>query len=103
MSGKILIVDDSPSTRMLMKFSLQKQGFFVFEASDGESALEVLSKNTEIKILVTDINMPVMDGIELIKRVRDLTDYRYVPIVVFTNPNSPESKKKQEMPALQVG
>lgn len=94
MPDKILIVDDSPSTRMLIKFSLQKQGDDVYEAENGELALDILNKNSGIKCLVTDINMPVMNGIDLIKNIRAMSEYRFLPVIALTNPDNPENRIK---------
>lgn len=94
MPDRILIVDDSPSTRMLMKFSFQKAGIEVFEAANGEIALNILEKNSEIKYLITDINMPVMGGIELIENVRAMAEYRFIPVIVMTNPDNPLNRSK---------
>jgi two-component system chemotaxis response regulator CheY len=94
MSDKILIVDDSPSTLMLMKFSLEKQGFFVRQASDGETALQVLKENNDVRCMITDINMPGINGIVLIKEVRKLENYKFLPVIVLSNPDNPENKKK---------
>ena len=94
MSDKILIVDDSPSTLMLMKFSLEKQGFFVRQASDGETALQILKENNDVRCMITDINMPGINGIVLIKEVRKLENYKFLPVIVLSNPDNPENKKK---------
>ncbi|MGM0417669.1 MAG: response regulator [Thermodesulfobacteriota bacterium] len=94
MSDKILIVDDSPSTLMLMKFSLEKHGFFVRQASDGEKALLVLKENNDVRCMITDINMPGINGIVLINEVRKLENYKFLPVIVLSNPDNPENKKK---------
>lgn len=94
MSDKILIVDDSPSTLMLMKFSLEKHGFFVRQASDGEKALQVLKENNDVRCMITDINMPGINGIVLINEVRKLENYKFLPVIVLSNPDNPENKKK---------
>ncbi|MGE4519030.1 MAG: response regulator [Desulfobacteraceae bacterium] len=94
MSEKILIVDDSPSTLMLMKFSLEKKGYIVVEAASGEAAVDVLEKNPDIACLVSDINMPGMSGIDLTREVRRSNKFRFMPVIVLTNPDNPE--KKQE-------
>lgn len=93
MSDKILIVDDSPSTRMLMKFSLEKKGFNVMEAGNGEEAVEIIEENVDIICIVTDINMPGMGGIELIEKVRKSLCCKFMPIIVLTNPDNPENTK----------
>lgn len=90
----VLIVDDSPSTSLLMKFSLKKAAFDVHNADNGLNALNLLENEDAIDCVVTDINMPEMNGIELIKRIRRMINYKFVPIIVMTNPDSPENKAK---------
>ncbi len=68
--SEILLVDDSESSRMQMRFSLEKLPLIIHEAEDGKKALEVLEEHKEIKLIITDKKMPNMDGIELIKQVR---------------------------------
>jgi two-component system cell cycle sensor histidine kinase/response regulator CckA len=68
----ILVVDDDDMVRRLVSVSLRNAGYFVMEAGSGTEALELLSReNTKVGVLVTDIRMPGMDGIELVRRVRD--------------------------------
>lgn len=93
MSLKILIVDDSASSRMLMKLALKKEGHQVLEADDGKSGVESLLENQGVKLVVTDINMPVMNGIEFIEKVRNLSDYKFIKIIVLTNPLEEENRK----------
>ena len=94
MPDKILIVDDSPSTLMLMKFSLEKKGYNVFEARNGEEAFEIIKKNSDIICVVTDINMPGISGIDLVEKVRNNLSSKFMPILVLTNPDNPENIKK---------
>ena len=68
--SKILLVDDSKTSRMQVKFSLEKLPLKIYEADDGAKALEVLEENADIKLIITDKNMPNMGGIELIQKVR---------------------------------
>ncbi|MDY0360129.1 MAG: response regulator [Desulforegulaceae bacterium] len=94
MPDKILIVDDSPSTLMLMKFSLEKKGYNVEKAQNAEEALEIIGENSDIVCLITDINMPGMSGIELVEKVRKNLYCKFMPVIVLTNPDSPENIKK---------
>jgi two-component system chemotaxis response regulator CheY len=89
MTETILIVDDSPSTLMLMKFSLEKKNFTVVKAASAEEALSIMEKNFEITCIITDINMPGMNGIELVQAVRNKNSSRFMPIIVLTNPDNP--------------
>jgi len=94
MPDNILIVDDSPSTLMLMKFSLKKKGYNILEARNGEEAFEIIKKNLDIICVVTDINMPGMSGIDLVEKVRNNLQSKFMPILVLTNPDNPENIKK---------
>lgn len=93
MSKLILTVDDSPSMRMLLKASLTAQGFTIEGAEDGERGLERLR---EIKpdLVITDINMPRMDGFQLIEAARNLPEFRGTPILVLSTEFSDEKKER---------
>ncbi len=92
MGKTIMTVDDSASVRQMVGFTLKKAGFSVIEASDGKDALGKLQG--EVHLIVTDLNMPNMDGIELIKNVRKNPAYKFVPIVMLTTES--QASKKQE-------
>lgn len=92
MSKLILTVDDSASIRQMVSFTLKGAGYQVIEASDGKDALSKLSG--PVKMVITDLNMPNMDGIELIRQVRALPGYKFVPIVMLTTES--QASKKQE-------
>lgn len=93
MSKLILTVDDSPSMRMLLKASLTAQGFAIESAEDGEQGLLRLQ---EVKpdLLITDINMPRMDGFQLIEAARSLPEFRGTPILVLSTEFSEEKKAR---------
>lgn len=91
MARKILAVDDSKTMRDMVTFTLRKAGFDVMEAADGQNALDVMRGN-KFDLIITDINMPVMDGITLIKNVRTGSDHRSVPILILTT-ESDDTKK----------
>lgn len=85
----ILTVDDSASMRALLMNSLTQQGHKVIQAEDGRDALELLARSDDqFDIIVTDINMPRMDGYELIKSLREMEQYRDLPIIVLSTENS---------------
>lgn len=86
----ILTVDDSPSIRMLLRFALTGQGYAVAEAEDGVAALEWLAGNARPDLMITDINMPRMDGFDLVETVRSQGPHSDVPILVLTTENSAE-------------
>lgn len=83
MGRQVLIVDDSPSMRQMVSFTLTEDGYDVIEADNGNTALEKLGK-LHPALIITDINMPEMSGIDLIKRIRTENDQKYIPIVVLT-------------------
>jgi two-component system chemotaxis response regulator CheY len=100
MSKTILAVDDSSSVRQVVTFTLSTAGYTVVEATDGAHAITKLTG--PVHLIVTDLNMPRMDGIELIKRVRATPAYRYVPVVMLTT-ESHESKKLEAKAAGATG
>ncbi len=83
MSKHILIVDDSLSIRQMVEVTLKSEGYQVTKAEDGQDALEHCQKN-QYDFVLTDQNMPRMDGLTLIKSLRQLPDYKTTPIVVLT-------------------
>ncbi len=93
MSTQLLIVDDSTSMRQMVAFALSAGGYTVREAEDGEVALE-MAKTTRFDAVVTDVNMPRMDGIELIRRLRQLPEYKFTPLLMLTTESAGD--KKQE-------
>lgn len=94
MKRTILTVDDSATVRQMVSFTLKSAGYDVMEAKDGQDALTRLEDRVSLSMVVTDLNMPVMDGIGLILRLRGHPSYKYVPIVVLTTESEPA--KKQE-------
>ena len=80
---RILIVDDSVSIRLTLSFALRHGGYEVIEAEDGEDALKKLA-GAKIDLIITDLNMPVMDGIGLIRNVRKLPAMKNKPILMLT-------------------
>ena len=89
----ILTVDDSATVRQMIGLVLRGAGYEVLEAVDGVDALAKL-KGQELNLILTDLNMPNMDGLEFTRRVRALADYKFVPVVLLTTESQPE--KKQE-------
>ena len=90
---KILTVDDSASMRALLLHALQAQGFDVAQCEDGIDALEWLEGN-DVDIVITDINMPRLDGFGLIERLRSTARHRDRPILVLTTESSDEKKAR---------
>lgn len=93
MKQTILAVDDSATIRQMVSFTLKSAGYEVVEAKDGQDALEKLKSPVSLSIVVTDLNMPVMDGIGLIQQLRAHPTHKYVPIVVLTTES--DTAKKQ--------
>jgi two-component system chemotaxis response regulator CheY len=83
MKKTIMTVDDSPSIRHLLRFALEAAGYNVLEASDGQNALEQL-KDVLVQMVITDLNMPNLDGIELVKGIRMLPACQFIPIIMLT-------------------
>lgn len=101
MSKLILTADDSASIRNMVKFTLKTAGYDCLEAADGKQALELVKKN-KIDMIITDLNMPNMNGIELIKETRKTPGYRFIPIVMLTT-ESEQSKKMEGKKAGATG
>lgn len=91
--ASILTVDDSASMRQMVTYTLKSAGHEVTEAKDGVDALEK-AKVGEFNLVITDVNMPNMDGITLTKELRALNEYRYTPILTLTTESG--KNKKQE-------
>lgn len=88
----VLTVDDSVSLRKLVAATLAKAGHEVVEASNGAEALEVLKRRT-FNLIISDINMPVMDGLTFIKNVRVIAAHKFTPVLVLTTEMDPAKKK----------
>jgi len=93
MSKRVMTVDDSATVRQVLQMTLEGAGYEVLQAVDGVDALDKLAAG-KVDMLVTDLNMPNMDGISLIKQVRLNPTYRFMPIVMLTTESQPA--KKQE-------
>lgn len=92
MAKTILIVDDSNTARASVEYTLKKGSYEVLSAYDGTTGLEVLGKSPTIDMIITDLNMPKMDGIEFIKNVRKFDQYKYTPILMLTTESQDEKK-----------
>ncbi|RII28336.1 MAG: two-component system response regulator [Geobacter sp.] len=83
MSRTILAVDDSASVRMMLSFTLKESGYRVIEAADGRDGLAML-KNQAVDMVITDLNMPNLDGIGLIRGIRENPTTRFTPVIMLT-------------------
>jgi two-component system chemotaxis response regulator CheY len=93
MAKTILAVDDSGSLRQMVAFSLKAAGYDVVSAVDGQDGLTKAKERT-VDLVLTDQNMPIMDGLTLIKNLRELGSYQKVPILMLTTESSDEMKAK---------
>ena len=93
MGKTILIVDDSPSVRQVVGIALKGAGYEVIEGCDGKDALTKLD-GRKVHLIISDVNMPNMDGITFVKEVKKLGPYKFTPIIMLTT-ESQESKKRE--------
>jgi len=91
--AKILAVDDSASMRQMVSFTLKGAGHDVVEAVDGVDALQK-AKNNVVDLVLTDVNMPNMDGVTLIRELRTLPDYKFTPMLTLTTESGGEKKSE---------
>ncbi len=93
MAKVIMTVDDSTSIRQMVSFTLNQVGYEVLEAVDGQDAVDQLARN-DIDMMLTDLNMPNKNGLELIEWVRSIPKFRFVPIIMLTTESEAEMKQK---------
>ena len=98
MADPVLIVDDSTSMRQLVSFALKDAGYEVIAATDGKDALSKLN-GPKISLVITDLNMPEMDGIEFIKQLRSTPGYRFTPVLMLTT----ESQEQKKLEGKRAG
>ena len=98
MEKHILIADDSESIRELVKMTLEGSGYKVTVGVDGQEALDKLT-GQELQLIITDLHMPKLDGISLIREVRKKEQYKHVPILLLTT----ESQASKKQDAKQAG
>jgi two-component system chemotaxis response regulator CheY len=95
----ILLVDDSPSMRQIIRATLSRAGYQTIEANDGSEALERLQTQPEIALALIDVNMPRLDGIALVRALRSKPETRFIPILMLTT----ESRKERREEARLAG
>jgi two-component system chemotaxis response regulator CheY len=93
MAKTILIVDDSTSLRTVVKLALVRAGYDVLEAGDGQEGLTALDKAAKVHLIVSDVNMPNMDGITFVTRVKAHPRHKFTPVVMLTTEGQ-DSKKE---------
>jgi len=91
MVKRILAVDDSASMRQMVLFTLEGAGYEVLQACDGVEALD-MARNSTVDLVLTDVHMPRMDGITLVRELRSLPSYKFVPMLILTTESSQEKK-----------
>lgn len=93
MNRTVLIVDDSASMRQIVRLTLESVGFTIVEGSNGQEGLDQLRAH-RVQAIISDVNMPVMDGISLVRLVRGLADYRALPILLMTTASDAARKNQ---------
>jgi two-component system chemotaxis response regulator CheY len=97
---KILVVDDSSTMRRIIQNTLARLGYKdIVQAADGVEAWQALQENPDIGVVITDWNMPNMNGLELVKKIRAEEKYKNIPIIMVTT----EGGKKEVITALKAG
>ncbi len=93
MGKTIMIVDDSASLRQVVAITLKGAGYDTIEACDGQDAINKMT-GQKIHLIISDVNMPNMDGITFVKNVKQMANYKFTPIIMLTT-ESQDSKKKE--------
>ena len=93
MSKKVLTVDDSPSVRKMVEFSLKSKGYVMGAAADGQEALEVL-ENDPYDAIILDVNMPRMNGLEFLEKVKSDDQLASIPVIMLTTEGQDEDRDK---------
>jgi len=91
--GKILAVDDSALIRNVITKAAESLGHEIITAENGEAGLEALQSN-KVDIIFSDVNMPIMGGLEMVEKIKLMDEYKFIPIVMLTTENNPELKAK---------
>lgn len=96
----ILIVDDEPNNQRILSYTLNKAGYETIVAGDGEAALELFAEN-DFHLAILDVSMPVMDGITLLQRLRAMSQYAYLPVVILTGSGDDDERVRAEQIGIQ--
>jgi two-component system, chemotaxis family, chemotaxis protein CheY len=94
MAKRILVVDDSASVRTVAGIALREAGYEVLEAANGQEGLSKLSGADRIHLVISDVNMPVLDGIGFLKQIKAHPSYRFTPVIMLTT-EAGEDKKQE--------
>ena len=93
MAKTILIVDDSTTLRQVVRMTLAGAGYDVLEAGNGKEALDILD-GRKIHLIISDVNMPQLDGIGLLKHIKQLPHYKFTPVIMLTTESAEEKKRE---------
>jgi two-component system chemotaxis response regulator CheY len=93
MGKTVLVVDDSSTMRQMVAYTLKNAGYDVVEAGNGKEAVGKLNGGTKPALVVTDLNMPEMDGITLIAEIRKMAAFKFTPILMLTTESADDKKK----------
>jgi two-component system chemotaxis response regulator CheY len=94
MEKTILLVDDSASMRTTITIALAREGFHCISAHDGRDALDKLSTGEKVHLIISDVNMPIMGGLEFLKAVKTNPKYKFTPVIMLTTESSDEMKNE---------
>lgn len=93
MAKTILIVDDSPSLRQTVAIALRTAGYEVIEAGDGKEGIALLD-GRKVNLIISDVNMPNMDGLSMVREIKTMPNYKFTPIIMLTT-EAGDDKKQQ--------
>lgn len=93
MAKSVLVVDDSNSMRQMVSFTMKEAGFDVIEGSNGQEAIDRV-KGKSVNLVITDLNMPVMDGMSMIRTLRTMSEFKFTPILMLTTESQQEKKSE---------
>jgi len=97
MAKTVLIIDDSPSLRQVVLATLQMSGYEVVEAENGQKAFDALASGVKPHLIICDVHMPVMGGIEFVTKLKQVNEYRFLPVIMLTTEFDEEMKLKGQM------
>ena len=99
----ILIVEDSPTVRTELKLLFEKHGHKTLEAENGEKGINLLeSTNLEIDLIISDLEMPVMDGVKFVQKCREIKKYKDTPCLIYTSNIKPDLREKLKNHGIQA-
>jgi two-component system chemotaxis response regulator CheY len=91
MAKTILVVDDSASLRQIVSIALKGAGYDVIEGSDGQDGLSKLD-GSKVHLIISDVNMPNMDGLTMVKKIKEMAAYKFTPIIMLTTESGADKK-----------